>query len=510
AAAICEPSAPPAVVELLPLPEGIPEELPVLCCGRRAVLMLRTQRVQYEGALMPVANFEKICGRGDAKKWKSSLWLVDEYGNPVRQVGDLLAEKKVDRNALTRLMSNAAQYEAYAEWQQQQQQQHDEQRRPEGREELMPDCAADRGVSGGVNSCCDVADVTAHQVAVGEARVEGVRGEVAVGPSGDEREGAVGITAEAALTRDGIGGSLSIATAAAVGNPMEMVVVQEGAPGGRGAAEWGEVGSGAGYGAAAAEAEAAVVEGTDIPAEATATGDSGDGGSAALIPPPSLPTEPLAAVAEPKVIVAGKDAAAVIAEAMEVEAMLPPTLVTEPNVEPDVESAGMFGVTATLGGGGAAPAGARDATPGPFAAAQPSSTPAAGVQPDGGGADGLESTPAPADIAGAVGSGGVKRLRLFHLDHVTRRALMSYATEQGLVRLPRGCATTAPEACVGHCCRIYWTGDNEWYDADVQVYDEQTGRHFLWYHLDEATEWIDLGAEEREGRIQWLPYNVDP
>lgn len=29
------------------------------------------------------------------------------------------------------------------------------------------------------------------------------------------------------------------------------------------------------------------------------------------------------------------------------------------------------------------------------------------------------------------------------------------------------------------------------------------------YHLDEATEWIDLAAEDRAGRVQWLPFAVD-
>ncbi|GIL98348.1 hypothetical protein Vretimale_3735, partial [Volvox reticuliferus] len=250
-----------------------------------------------------------------------------------------------------------------------------------------------------------------------------------------------------------------------------------------------------------------------FPGDATAPGDCGDGGSAA--PLPFSPTEPLASVAEPSGAVAMKDAAAFIAEAMEVEATLPPTLRPEPDVAPATDAAAAtLAVQGTLGGGDAAPAGSRDVTPAPFAAAPVLDTPTTGPEPDGGGGGGgdLESTPAPVDTAvtptGA--GGGVKRLRLFHLDHVTRRALMSYVTEQGLVRLPRGCATSAPEACVGHCCRIYWTGDSEWYDADVQVYDERTGLHFLWYHLDEATEWIDLGAEEREGRIQWLPYNVDP
>lgn len=46
--------------------------------------------------------------------------------------------------------------------------------------------------------------------------------------------------------------------------------------------------------------------------------------------------------------------------------------------------------------------------------------------------------------------------------------------------------------------------------ADVQGYDASTGKHYLWYHLDEQTEWIDLAAEEKAGRVQWLPALLDP
>ena len=52
---------------------------------------------------------------------------------------------------------------------------------------------------------------------------------------------------------------------------------------------------------------------------------------------------------------------------------------------------------------------------------------------------------------------------------------------------------------------MYWDGDSEWYTADVVAYDPSTVKHQVWYHLDEVLEWLNLAAEEKEGRIQWLP-----
>ena len=69
--------------ELLPLPEGVPEEVAVHCNGRSALLVVRTQRVLHQGQDISASKFESLCGKGDAKKWKCSLWLEDEEGEPV-------------------------------------------------------------------------------------------------------------------------------------------------------------------------------------------------------------------------------------------------------------------------------------------------------------------------------------------------------------------------------------------------------------------------------------------
>jgi hypothetical protein len=73
----------PIQVELLRLPENTEETLAVVCAGRTAVLITRTQRILYNGSEMSASKFEAICGKGDAKKWKCSLWTTNEHGAQV-------------------------------------------------------------------------------------------------------------------------------------------------------------------------------------------------------------------------------------------------------------------------------------------------------------------------------------------------------------------------------------------------------------------------------------------
>ena len=61
-------------VDLLPLPEGVPELLPVTCNGRSGLMVVRTQKVQHGDAEVSASKFEQVCGKGDAKKWKCSIW----------------------------------------------------------------------------------------------------------------------------------------------------------------------------------------------------------------------------------------------------------------------------------------------------------------------------------------------------------------------------------------------------------------------------------------------------
>ena len=64
------------------LPEGVPEELPVACAGRLGIMIVRSQTVTFGGQVMSASRFEAVCGKGDAKKWKSSLWAATPDGIP--------------------------------------------------------------------------------------------------------------------------------------------------------------------------------------------------------------------------------------------------------------------------------------------------------------------------------------------------------------------------------------------------------------------------------------------
>ena len=66
--------------ELVRLPENVPEEVPVTCAGRSAVLNIRSQIVTFGGQRMSASRFETVCGKGDAKKWKCSIWLEGPDG----------------------------------------------------------------------------------------------------------------------------------------------------------------------------------------------------------------------------------------------------------------------------------------------------------------------------------------------------------------------------------------------------------------------------------------------
>lgn len=74
--------AAPQPVDLMALPPNTPEQVRVICNGRSAVLVLRTQRVHAAGAEMSASRFETVCGKGDAKKWKSSIYLEQQPGVP--------------------------------------------------------------------------------------------------------------------------------------------------------------------------------------------------------------------------------------------------------------------------------------------------------------------------------------------------------------------------------------------------------------------------------------------
>jgi SAND domain len=111
------PAAPPPPVELTTLPDGVPEELQVVCNGRPGTFLLRSQRVRTaDGSIITASRFEAVCGKSDAKKWKASLWVVGADGEAEVTVGDWLCKAGLDKEALSALVSNAAAVEARAAW----------------------------------------------------------------------------------------------------------------------------------------------------------------------------------------------------------------------------------------------------------------------------------------------------------------------------------------------------------------------------------------------------------
>lgn len=100
-------------VELLPLPEGIPEEVPVVCNNKHALVRVRTQRVVYNGEDMAPSRFEALCGKGDSKKWKMTLLRSDEEGKPLECIQEWLDGHNLDRKALDALAKNARLHKAW-------------------------------------------------------------------------------------------------------------------------------------------------------------------------------------------------------------------------------------------------------------------------------------------------------------------------------------------------------------------------------------------------------------
>ncbi|DBA81836.1 TPA: hypothetical protein ACH3X1_007555 [Trebouxia sp. C0004] len=104
---------PPVAVELTPLPNGVPEVLHVTCNGRSGLLLVRTQRIQHGESEISASKFEQVCGKGDAKKWKCSIWTEAEDGSQDMMMQEWLALHKLDRKQLAALAGNAQAAQVY-------------------------------------------------------------------------------------------------------------------------------------------------------------------------------------------------------------------------------------------------------------------------------------------------------------------------------------------------------------------------------------------------------------
>ncbi len=65
-----------------------------------------------------------------------------------------------------------------------------------------------------------------------------------------------------------------------------------------------------------------------------------------------------------------------------------------------------------------------------------------------------------------------------------------------------------PAELVGRWCRVWWPEDSEWYLGVIREYSPTKGQFRVWYEVDNEAEWIDLGRESRNNRVQLLDGDV--
>jgi len=52
-----------------------------------------------------------------------------------------------------------------------------------------------------------------------------------------------------------------------------------------------------------------------------------------------------------------------------------------------------------------------------------------------------------------------------------------------------------PAKFLGCLCQVYWAGDECWYYGRILNYSHEKDSYFVWYLLDQVTEWIDFNTE---------------
>lgn len=493
---------PPEPSELSPLPDNIPEELPVVCNGRHGVFVTRTQHVKYSGYEYTASRFEHMCGKGDAKKWKCSIWAVNDTGVAEEMMQDWLGSRHLDRVALAKLAANAAAVEAYQEWLKRQQ----------------IKAETDTGGEGGN------ADGQRGNSSMGGGDSDGGSG----GQDGRDRSDGISMSAAAGVSSEHVaanGDGIMVDVDGEEAGSMIRVKQEDGMGG-----ELGVPGGVTNRGAA---------------------GDAGGEGSAALnvdqTPPPAdraaTVQHPIAdngheASEEEEDARAGKRQRLTYEPAMNGSGAVPPAVAAANAVSNADGALGASTQSKQAVAGDVAPgfislaaeAAAADnyvamADPMQTAAADTTPVEPSNTTPVSGVANLVPEAPEAADSTHAEPAS--KRIKLeripedelpdrFRVDatgstdkqHSPDRSGSPAATPAAgdtTVDETVSAASVPPEQLVGLCCRVYWKDDAEWYDADVRGYDPSTDTHNLWYHMDEMHETINLVEEEKQGRVQWLP-----
>jgi hypothetical protein len=192
---------PPPPTDLLPLPDGVPERLAVVCNGTRGTLLLRPQRVLVGEHELTASRYEDMCGRGGAKKWKSSVWAADADGNPECCMGDWLNARGLDKHELAKYAANYAAVEQRRLWeqehpeeaQQEQQQQGEESPQQQQRRQQQQEEGGGPDVSG-----VDAAAGVQEQVDMAAAATAAAGGGADITAAADSAAEAVAAAANAA------------------------------------------------------------------------------------------------------------------------------------------------------------------------------------------------------------------------------------------------------------------------------------------------------------------------
>eukprot|EP00892_Ulva_mutabilis_P002229 jgi/Ulvmu1/12006/UM083_0019.1 len=410
---VTKPKGPPVKMELVPLPTGVPEGVPIFCNGRTAVLYVRQQKVEHQGELMPPSRFEQVCGKGDAKKWKATLFHYDAATEePTVCMQDWLGLHKLDRATLQRLKDNYEGHAAWVHWQQEQ----DEPDAPNegGSDSEGGSTAAEKQDSPEAQGmAADRAVLSSHEtpgVEVGDGAYgrDSLRSHVDVLP-GSTTNGSIPARHEADHGKAPAGDSIAAHTAGGA-----AVVVEE------------------------------AVQDKDVemrvgPEPATLASE-GAAGRADL----------LTAVGNGVVTNGAIDCADLAATE------------AAPGKEPEL---GKHGANEAEEEG-------PEIVPGKWGVWKARSR-----------------------VVVPLGSEPGKFSYEFRMLHVLTDVRNTLAQPR------RKCD---PASWVGRCVRVFWPDDGLWYSADVVAWRPQSGTHVLLYHADDEEEELDLVAEERQRRLQWL------
>ncbi|KAK9830484.1 hypothetical protein WJX72_011976 [[Myrmecia] bisecta] len=512
-----EPGEPPVPADLVPLPENTPEQLCVTCAGRSAVFVVRTQRIHFGEQEMSASKFETVCGKGDAKKWKSSLWVEGENGEQIEMMQDWLGERKLDRKALQALLANHSAHEEWVEY-----------------------CGQE------VAAVLDELLNTVENGGVPKPKVKtepSVKAEsAATGPP------AAGLPKTTSWDRSRL---LSAAKSADLDglamddllNPHDDPAMQPPSalsmPFANGRHRAASQDGALPESARRAAQQAAQANGTretrsrsvSRPASGANSGGGARSGSlrlgAMMAHPTANPNGNPAALPHRE---ASED---FLAGASDLDDQLldlshghlgddpfmsfersgslglddgdrmqgPPGYLTggPPSVKAEVkqEQPSMQSTHSTR----------RERRPSQKCKEQAERKPKRGRE-----------APAPAEPDSWASKkplldDGEARDLAMHLDPAN--ALLPagpiaqvderiHGSGQAGPARPASAAPLRGEQLVGMRCKVFWPDDDEWYDGDVRQFDPQTARHRVWYEYDEEDEWLDLSKEEKESRLQWL------